>query len=114
MFAVKMWACLQRHSANGLQGATHKDTVDTTLFRHLCAYFSFTQSENSYVIPSYIYVGACDMNQLQSTVELFMFSAMTLERILNFLVQTFKVAMMFMINIDCKYHDEQPCIGQKF
>lgn len=54
------------------------------------------------------------MNQLQSTVELFMFSAMTLERTLNFLVQTFKVAMMFMINIDCKYHDEQPCIGQKF
>lgn len=46
--AVNMWACLQRHSANGLQGATHKDTVDTTLFRHLCAYFSFTQSENPF------------------------------------------------------------------
>lgn len=48
MSAVNMWACLQRHSANGLQGATHKDTVDTTLFRHLCAYFSFTQSENPF------------------------------------------------------------------
>lgn len=51
---VKMWACLQRHSANGLQGATHKDIVDTTLFRHRCAYFSFTHSENPFhVVTSF-------------------------------------------------------------